>query len=117
MISVTSDMILKAVIFSAISGAVFGLFHSLFLIVIQAAPRLFLKWFRERKLRQPRYGILRHTVDFLTVTAMLVLYLLSGYAFLDGAYEIYSVSALLIAYAVFDRIFSTVFGLCRQNTI
>lgn len=110
-------MILKAVIFSAISGAVFGLFHSLFLIAIQAVSHIILKGLRERKNGRPRYGILRHMVDFLTVTAMLVLYLLSGYAFLDGAYEIYSVSALLIAYAVFDRIFSTLFGLCRQNTI
>ena len=117
MISVTSDMILNAVLFSAISGAVFGLFHSLFLIAIQAASRIILRGRREKKSGRPRYGILRHTVDFLTVTSMLVLYLLSGYAFLDGAYEIYSASALLLAYAVFDRIFSTLFGLCRQNTI
>ena len=110
MISVTSEMIFKSVIFSAVLGSISGLFHALLLLIVSCVLRLLHTEFPGKKICREKHGLLHHAVDFLLIMTMVVIYLLGGYAFLDGAYEIYSLSAMMITYVLFNRFFSTVFG-------
>ena len=115
MITVSSEMILKSVLFSALSGMIFGFVRSLLLCFIIAVGSVLKGNQITSGMSDCRGGFWRHVVDFILVFSLGIIYLLSGYVFLDGAYEVYSLSVLVLSSAAFNRLFSRIFVLRRKK--
>lgn len=115
MITVSTGMVFRSVLFSALSGMIFGFLRSALLCLVNVIYRSIARKSKPGKVRALNGGFLRHAVDFLLVFALGVIYLLSGYVFLDGAYEIYSLSTLFLTSVFFDHLFSRLFANHRHG--
>lgn len=109
MITVSTEMVFRSVLFSALSGMIFGFLRSALLCLVNVIYRSIARKSKPGKVSALNGGFLRHSVDFLLVFALGVIYLLSGYVFLDGAYEIYSFSVLILSSVLFNRLFLRIF--------
>ena len=109
MITVSSAMVWKSVLFSALAGMIFGLLRSLLIFLINAVGGI--QRGSKRRFWKNTFvgGFWRHAVDFILVFSLGMVYILSGYVFLDGAYEIYSFSVLILSSVLFNRLFLRIF--------
>ena len=113
MITVSFGMIFRSVLFSALTGVIFGFMHSMLLWVFRLSSNIFYRKSKCIKCLSYKSGFLRHLIEFVLVIVACLVYILSGYVFLDGAYEMYSLSALVLTSIVFNRLFSSIFNTRR----
>ena len=107
MISLSSEMILSAVLFSLFLGLIFGFLYAAVMSLINLISNAALKG---KKQKTQRKSLLKNAVDLLIVLALSIVHLLSGYVFLDGAFNVYSTLALLISSLISARLFMGVLG-------
>ena len=100
MISVTSDMIFRSVLYSLILGALSGLMYTLAVYVFRLLFRMLVR--RDFcEINHMSIRIFRNTADFIFSFSIGVLYLLVLYAFTDGVFNLVSLTALFVGFFSF----------------
>ena len=98
MISISFEMIFLSVVASALIGAISGILYS-FIRTSNTMVRKFISSrFKKQFIEKEKYGILGNLFDCFFVLAVGLTYITSSYIFLDGAFEIYSVMSLVLAF-------------------
>ena len=103
MISVTTDMILKSVLFSLLLGAVFGGIYSFFKANFQFFKGLFCRLFNRSNIIEKR-SVFGEIFDFFFALTVGAAYLLILYAFTDGVFYPISLVAMLLGFNLVARI-------------
>ena len=106
MISVTSDMIFKSVVFSLILGAVSGLIYSVWHVFSSFFMEVAFRLLKRQK-RAPRRSFLPNLFDFLFFLSVGIVYILILYAFTDGIFYLISLVSLLVGFGAVSSVVSS----------
>ena len=105
MISVTTDMILKSVLFSLLTGAIYGGIYSFLKADFQLFKGLLCRLFKRKNTREKR-SVFGEIFDFFFALTVGATYLLILYSFTDGVFYPISLVALLLGFNLVARILS-----------
>ena len=108
MISVTSDMVLRATIFSLVLGVVSGSIYAVFARLTLILLKMVFKNFRWRKSVR-HTSVFRHVFDFVYVVAIGFCYILSLYVFTDGVFFLCTLAALFLGFMLSVKTLSSLF--------
>ena len=103
MISVTTDMIFRAVVASSILGVISGIIHALLRAISSFFVALFLRLLKG-KIKSFKQGVFSNMFDFIFVFAVGVAYVLILYAFTDGVFYLITLAALFMSFFAVNSI-------------
>lgn len=113
MISVTTDMILKSVLFSLLSGAIFGGIYSFLKANFQLFKSLLCRLFKRKSITGKR-SVFGEIFDFFFALTVGAIYILILYAFTDGVFYPISLVALFLGFNLAARILAILLKVSRK---
>ena len=103
MISVSFEMIFASVTFAAFLGATSGVVYALFQRLFTAVSKYTGRWFKKQLNDKDKRGILRNLFDCLFVLTVGLTYITSCYIFLDGVFDIYALTSLVLTFLLGNK--------------
>lgn len=113
MITASTEIILRAVVFSFAFGVLSSSLYCVLNSIFRAAGRFIKAKRTSCKKSSDRAGLIHNLIDYLFLTACAGIYIIATYVLSDGILNVYSVFALLLgiicAKCFFDSFFRTLF--------
>ena len=114
MISVSSDMILRTVIASALLGILGGALYSLLFGIARLAFGCILKLFKKAYVKQSG-AFFENAYDFVFILLLGIFFVLILYAFNDGVFFFLPLFALFTSFILSKRLVGSLFNVKKRN--